>query len=311
MDSVLPLRFAPRATAGLRSLHGGRAGALLLMAPAVIFVLAFLVAPASVLLFNSVLTQSAGGGIGLPLTFGHYRHLIQDRLYLHAFVVTLRISVWTSGLAMVLGYPVALAIVRGTPAIGRAVTFILVAPLLVSIVVRTYGWQLLLANGPSGVVNWLLHAVGFGPAPFHILYSETAVVIGSLHVFLPLMVLPLVSSLSRIDTSLEEAARTLGAPAWRVFARVTLPLSLPGLAAGLTLVFSLAAASYVTPSLLGGSAGQVLGNLLQEQVMTVYDWPLGSAIAVVMVALTFSVHFLSVFVMEGRYGTRRAASEAR
>lgn len=311
MEIALPLRTAPQATARSRSLRGEQAGAIVLMAPAVIFVLAFFAAPACLLLFNSVLTQSANAGIGLPLTFGHYRHLIEDRLYLHAFVVTLRISVWTSGLAMVLGYPVALAIVRGTPAVGRAVTIILVAPLLVSIVVRTYGWQLLLANGPSGVVNWLLHAVGFGPAPLHILYSETAVIIGSLHVFLPLMVLPLVSSLSRINPSIEEAARTLGAPAWRVFARVTLPLSLPGLAAGLTLVFSLTAASYVTPSLLGGSSSQVLGNLLQEQVMTVYDWPLGSAIAVVMVALTFSVHFLSVFLMQGRSRARRAASEAR
>jgi putative spermidine/putrescine transport system permease protein len=161
------------------------------------------------------------------------------------------------------------------------------------------------------VLNWLLHAMGFGPAPLHILYSETAVIIGSLHVFLPLMVLPLVSSLSRINTALEEAARTLGAPAWRVFARVTLPLSLPGLAAGLTLVFSLTAASYVTPSLLGGSSSQVLGNLLQEQVMTVYDWPLGSAIAVVMVTLTFSIHFVSMFLMQGRNRARRAASEAR
>jgi putative spermidine/putrescine transport system permease protein len=311
MEIAFPLRFAPRAAARSRSLRGEQAGALLLMAPAILFVLAFFAAPACLLLFNSVLTQSANAGIGLPLTFGHYRHLIEDRLYFHAFVVTLRISVWTSGLAMVLGYPVALAIVRGAPAVGRAVTIILVAPLLVSIVVRTYGWQLLLANGPSGVLNWLLHAMGFGPAPLHILYSETAVIIGSLHVFLPLMVLPLVSSLSRINTALEEAARTLGAPAWRVFARVTLPLSLPGLAAGLTLVFSLTAASYVTPSLLGGSSSQVLGNLLQEQVMTVYDWPLGSAIAVVMVTLTFSIHFVSMFLMQGRNRARRAASEAR
>jgi putative spermidine/putrescine transport system permease protein len=311
MQIAFPLRIAPQATTRLRSLRGEQAGAIVLMAPAVIFVLAFFAAPACLLLLNSVLTQSTNAGIGRPLTFGHYRHLIEDRLYLHAFVVTLRISVWTSGLAMVLGYPVALAIVRGTPAIGRAVTIILVAPLLVSIVVRSYGWQLLLANGPSGVANWLLHEAGFGPAPLHILYSETAVIIGSLHVFLPLMVLPLVSSLSRINPSLEEAARTLGAPAWRVFARVTLPLSLPGLAAGLTLVFSLTAASYVTPSLLGGSSSQVLGNLLQEQVMTVYDWPLGSAIAVVMVALTFSVHFLSVFLMQGRSRARLAASEAR
>ena len=284
-------------------------GALMVL-PAVLFLLVFFVVPAAILFSYSVMTQPQNGVIGLPLTFSHYAHLAQTPLYRHVLAITLRISLWTAGLSVLLGYPVALAIVRGTPLVGRVVTIILVAPLVVSIVVRTYGWQLVLANSNAGVVNWLLHALGFGPAVLHVMYSETAVVIGSLHVFLPMMVLPLAASLARINPALEEAARTLGAPAWRVFARVTMPLSVPGLAAGLTILFSLTAASYVTPAILGGNYAQMLGNLLEQQVVSVYDWPLSSAIAVVMVALTFLVNGLSVFLLERRLKARLRLSAA-
>jgi len=303
---VLPRTTTVPGTLRLR----GRAAGVLLVLPAIVFLTVFFVVPAVELLIYSVMTQPQNGQIGLPLTLGHYAHLATTPLYLHVFLITLRISLWTAGLAVLLGYPVALTIVRGTPLVARATTIILVAPLVVSIVVRTYGWQLVLANGNAGVLNWLLHAVGLGTAPVQVMYSETAVVVGSLHVFLPMMVLPLASSLARIAPSLEEAARTLGAPAWRVFWRLTVPLSLPGLAAGLTLVFSLTAASYVTPAILGGNHAQMLGNLLEEQVVTVYDWPTGSAIAVAMVALTFAVNGISVFVLERRLKARRRLSDA-
>ena len=273
--------------------------------PALLFLLAFFITPAAVLFSYSVLTQPASGVVGLPLTFGHYLHLMDTPLYLRVLAVTLRVSLWTAGLSVLLGYPVALAIVRGSPAVSRVVTIILVAPLVVSIVVRTYRWQLVLANSGAGVVNWALGSLGFGSAPLRVMYSETAVVIGSLHVFLPLMTLPLASALARINPSLEEAARTLGAPAWTVFWRVTVPLSAPGLAAGLTIACSLTAASYVPAAILGGDHARMRGNLLEQQVVTVYDWPLSAAIAVVMVALTFGVNGLSAFVLGRRLRARR------
>ena len=283
---------------------------LLMAAPAVLFLLVFFVAPAAVLFSYSVMTQPQNGVIGLPLTLRNYVHLADTPLYLHVLFVTLRISLCTAALSVLLGYPVALVIVRGSPLAARLTTIVLVAPLVVSIVVRTYGWQLVLANNRVGVLNWLLHAVGFGAAPVQVMYSETAVVIGSLHVFLPMLVLPLASSLARIAPALEEAARTLGAPAWRVFWRVTLPLSAPGLAAGLTIVFSLTAASYVTPAILGGNHAQMLGNLLEQQVVAVYDWPFSSAIAVVMVALTFLVNGASVLLLGWRHKRRLRLSAA-
>ena len=301
---TLPAPFRFRATIRAPSIR-----AFLMLLPATIFLLVFFIAPAVTLFSYSLLTQPQNGVIGLPLTLAHYTHLIETPLYRHVLFVTLRISLWTAALATLIGYPVALAIARGAPLVSRVTTIILVAPLVVSIVVRTYGWQLVLANSGAGVVNWVLHALGFGLAPVQVMYSETAVIIGSLHVFLPMMVLPLAGSLARINPALEEAARTLGARAWRVFARVTLPLTIPGLAAGLTLVFSLTAASYVTPAILGGNTAQMLGNLLEQQVVTVYDWPFGAAIAVVMVALTFATNALSLFLL-GRHARARARRSA-
>jgi putative spermidine/putrescine transport system permease protein len=165
---------------------------------------------------------------------------------------------------------VALVMVRAPAWISRAVTAIVVAPMVVSVVVRTYGWQLILGNSHSGLLNWMLQGLGVIETPLRLLYSETAVVIGSLHVYFPMMVLPLASALGKMNPALEEAARTLGAPAWRVFS------------------------SYVTPAILGGTHAPMLGMLIQEQVLAVYDWPFGSVIATVLVATVLAANFLGI-----------------
>jgi putative spermidine/putrescine transport system permease protein len=273
---------------------------ILLALPALAFLAVFLLIPAVRLVADGFLTQDAHGTITTPATLTHYRHFFGTTLYSHVLVTTLRISLATSLLAAVLGYPVALVMVRSPPWINRIVTFITIAPLIVSVVVRTYGWQLILANGSSGILNWTLLSLGLIQTPLRLLYSETAVVIGSLHVFLPMMVLPLASALGKIDPHLEEAARTLGASGWRVFRRVTLPLSLPGLAVGITLVFSLTAGSFVTPAILGGTTAQMLGNLIDQQINAVYDWPFGATIATVLVAIVVGVNLISMRVLEGR-----------
>lgn len=207
--------------------------------PSVLFLVFFFVLPAVTLLAYSFMTQSSQGIVGLPLTLAHYRHFFSTPLYAHVLWTTLEISLWTTAAAALLAYPVALVMVRAGTFAARMITMIVVAPLIVSVVVRTYGWQIILGNGPTGVLNWLLLATGLIHKPLRLLYTEAAVVIGSLHVFLPLMVLPLASALGKIDPSLDDAATTLGANTWRRFRRITFPLSLPGLAVGSTLVFSL------------------------------------------------------------------------
>jgi putative spermidine/putrescine transport system permease protein len=289
-----------RVTPRLPSLSRSQLAGILLLLPASGFLLAFFVLPALTLFAYSVLTQRADGVVTLPLTLSHFQHFFGTSLYTHVLLSTLRMAAITAALAALLGYPVALVMVRANAMVTRIMTIVVIAPLIVSVVVRTYGWQLLLANTRTGVVNWILLSFGIVPQPIRILYSETAVIIGSLHVFFPMMVVPLASALGKINPQLEDAARTLGAPSWRVFWRVNLPLSLPGLAVGFTLVFSLTASSYVTPAILGGTSAQMLGNLIEQQIAAVYDWPFGATIAVVLVATVLGINLASTWFLERR-----------
>jgi putative spermidine/putrescine transport system permease protein len=283
-----------------RPMTRSQVAGLLLLLPAAGFLLAFFVIPALTLFAYSVLTQGADGVVTLPLTLSHFEHFFGTTLYTHVLTSTLRMAAITAGLAAIFAYPVAVVMVRSNALVMRVITIIVIAPLIVSVVVRTYGWELLLANSRTGVVNWILLSLGIIHQPMRILYSETAVIIGSLHVFLPMMVLPLVSALAKINPELHDAARTLGAPAWKVFWRVSLPLSLPGLAVGFTLVFSLTASSYVTPAILGGTSAQMLGNLIEQQIAAVYDWPFGATVAVVLVATVLAINGASTWFFERR-----------
>lgn len=277
-----------------------RPGVGLLALPLLIFLLVFFFLPAINLLAFSVMTQDAKGIVARPFTLAHYERFFAAALYTKVLWNTLRISLVTSLVAMILAYPVALVMVRSRPAITQALTLIVIAPLIVSVVVRSYGWSLILGNGPNGLLNYALMGLGLIEAPISLLYTEVAVVIGSLHVFFPMMVLPLASALGKIDGSLEQAARTLGATWVSVFLRVVLPLSLPGLIAGFTLVFSLTASSYVTPAILGGTNAQMLGNLVEQQIFAVYDWPFGATIASLLVGIVLIVNITSMRLLEGR-----------
>jgi putative spermidine/putrescine transport system permease protein len=297
--TVFPSR-AVRANPSLPSLSRSQLAGLLLLLPASGFLLAFFIIPALTLFTYSVLTQRPDGVVTLPLTLSHFQHFFGTSLYTHVLLSTLRMAAITAALAALLGYPVALVMVRGNALVMRIITIVVIAPLIVSVVVRTYGWQLLLANTRTGVVNWILLALGIIHQPIGILYTETAVIIGSLHVFLPMMVLPLASALAKINPELEDAARTLGAPSWRIFWRVSFPLSLPGLAVGFTLVFSLTASSYVTPAILGGTSAQMLGNLIEQQIAAVYDWPFGATVAFVLVITVLGINLASTWFLERR-----------
>jgi putative spermidine/putrescine transport system permease protein len=275
----------------------------LLALPIGLFLAFFFFYPAANLLFFSVLTQDARGIVGRPFNASNYEHFFGTGLYLKVFWTTLRVSLFTSVIAAVLAYPVATVILRSRPLVTRIVNLIVIAPLLVSVVVRAYGWQLILANGPAGVLNKVLMGLGLIHTPLALLYTDAAVVIGSLHVFFPMMVLPLVSTLGKVDRNLEDAARMLGASGVRVFLRVTFPLSLPGLLLGFALVFTLTAGSFVTPAILGGTNTMMLGNLIEQQIFVVYNWPFGATIAVVMVAVVLAVNTISSRLLKSRHIT--------
>jgi putative spermidine/putrescine transport system permease protein len=294
--SSASLQVLPAAPTDRRGIFRLSIGALLLL-PALGFLFFFLLVPSITLLGSSVLTQSPTGDIGLPATLEHYDRLLFSPAYQRVVLRTLSISLWTSVISIVLAYPLAMVIAYGRPALSRLTMLVVVAPLVVSVIVRCYGWQLLLGNSKSGVVNWLLASLSSNPASIKVMYTEWAVIIASVHVFLPLIVLPIATSLARISPFLIEAARMLGAPPWRAFLRVTLPLSAPGLTAGVTIVFALTAASFVTPQLVGGTKGSMLGILLEQQAMTVFDWPMTGAIASVMVAIALCSNAGSTWII--------------
>lgn len=284
---------------------------MVLLLPALAFLVVFLVVPSAILLGYSVFTQNQTGDISLPMTLSSYERLIFSPAYRRVTMTTLRVAFFTSLFTSLLAYPLAMVIAYGRPMASRITMILVVAPLVVSVIVRTYGWQLVLGNSNTGVLNWILGTLGAGQAPVKVLYTEWAIVIASVHVFLPLMVLPIAGSLGRINPSLNEAARMLGAPAWRAFLRITLPLSVPGLVAGLTIVFSLTAASYVTPQMVGGNRGLMLGVLLEQQINTAFDWPMAAAIASVMVAIALIANVGVAWLVERRAALRQRRSGAR
>lgn len=270
-----------------------------LLAPTVGFFAIAFVIPVGLMISYSFFRQSPSGAVESGLTLVNFGRLFTTDLYQKAIVTTLRVSVLTTVACAILAYPLAMLMARGSDALRRALTIIVIAPMLINVVVRSYVWRTILANGDAGILNWMLAFVGVGPV--RVLYTETAIVIGSVHFFLSTMVLPLAAALARIDPSVEEAARTLGATGAQVFRRVTLPLSVPGLAAGSTLVFSLTASSFVLPALLGGNFAKMLGPLIQEQILTVFDWPFGAALATTLIVTVLVANFASIGLVERRY----------
>jgi putative spermidine/putrescine transport system permease protein len=203
---------------------------------------------------------------------------------------TLRLGLLCTVICAFLGYPVAYFLARAERRVAMIGLFLLVTPLMVSAVIRTFGWLVIL--GRRGLINSALDAIGLDRLP--LLYNETAVVIGLVNVFLPFMVLPLMASIERINPALEEAARNLGASWLETFRRVIFPLSRPGLISGCLLVYSAAISAFVIPVLMGGARVRVVGRLIYDQLLISYQWPSASAIATLLVIATTSLSFIAL-----------------
>jgi putative spermidine/putrescine transport system permease protein len=268
--------------------RGARA---LLLSPYVLLLLVFFAAPLALMLVISVSRQSFGE-MEWTITFHHYARFFSDGFYLGVLSDTLLLGAIVTLVSLLLGYPLAyhLALTRSRwkPLL---IVFIL-SPLLVGIVIRCYGWMILLAD--RGLINATLVEHGWLTKPLPLMYNRFGIALGLVHVFLPFMVLSLTGVLKRIDPHLIEASKTLGASPRRAFFEVTLPLSLPGILAGSLLVFSLAISSFVVPILLGGFKVQVLPMIVYEQILSVFDWPFGAANAFVL--LVISVALIAVYI---------------
>lgn len=252
----------------------------LLLGPAALITASLLVASLIIVRF-SFNTWSAARGMAPAWTLANYVAFASDPFHYKAFLTTLRIGLIVTVTALLLGYPVAylLAVSRRK----HLLLFLIVLPLMMDVLVRAYGWIVLLSR--SGLVNRVFVATGMFARPMQFLGTETAVVLELLHEVLPFMILPIAGVLQRIDPALREAAVGLGAAPFTAFLRVTLPLSLPGLLAGTLLTFSLAMSAFVAPLVLGGGRVPMMSILIQQQMTMLLNWPAGAAQAVVLVAL--------------------------
>lgn len=261
-----------------------------LLSPALLlYALTFFV-PFVVLVVMSFATfEKSVTTLGFDLT--HYVKFFTDGVNLPVFWNTVLISAYITGACLLVGYPVA-AYMRSCGPTGRLLMlFMIVSPLLTSIIVRNVAWMLILGN--SGMINGFLRSVGLIERPLPLMYNEFAVVLAVVHVYLPFMILPIFAALASIDRSIEEGAASLGASPLRVFRSVTLPLSTPGVMAGCTLVFILSMGIYVTPVLMGGNKVLTLPMIITDKVRNAYNWPAASAMAIVLLLFICLLIFIS------------------
>ena len=245
--------------------------------PAIILLLLVFVLPVGAMVIGSFRSSS-----GAWPSLATYEQLLTSRFFVGVFVKTLGLGVVVTVLCLAIGFPLAWVYVQSGPRLRAAVLFAVGAPLLINMVVRVYGWTIIL--GPGGFIDRVLQYFGVNNPP-QLMYNLTGVIIGMVHVFLPFMVLSLAPSLVRIDPYLYESARTLGANWWRMHRTVTLPLSLPGIRAGTVLVFALTQGAFITPLVLGGASIQVTATTVYTKALVLFDLPGATAVATTLLAV--------------------------
>lgn len=269
-----------------------------LLTPVSLLYLLFLLAPISYFLAVSFMTYSPARLYVPVATLENYSRILSDGYYRTVLYDTFRIAALVTLFTMLFGYALAYFLSRLGNALRGILMFLVIAPLMTGVIVRTYGWIVLL--GSDGLINRLLTGLGIVSAPLQMLNSEPTVIVALVHIMLPYGVFPIFSSLVGQDPHLVPAASTLGAKPARAFLEVTLPLSRPGIVMGSALVFTLTAGAIVTPALLGGRNVTMVGQQIYDLVMSTFNWPLGAAFAALLVLCQFSV--ISLYFRKAGHG---------
>lgn len=251
-----------------------------LVIPYIAWAVMMLILPMGLIALYSV-TKQGNTIVSFTFTLEHYAKFFTDPDFLIVLWRSLLIALKTTVICLLLGYPVAFFISRSSEKLQNILVLAITIPMWINMLVRTYAWIGLLSEG--GLIQRLLGMLGI--AKGELLYTEGAVLLGMVYNFLPFMVLQINTSLCKMDHSLLEASADLGANARQTFVRVTLPMSLPGVINGITLVFLPAVSSFFIPKLLGGGQYFLIGNLIENQFITVGEWNFGSAISMIMAAV--------------------------
>lgn len=276
----------------LSSLLRSNIAILALLAPAMIILIGIFIIPMFMMFIQSFVDEQGN------FTLANYAIFIQDRYYWGVLWQTIKISGWTVLGTLILSYPVAMFMAKSTGMIRGMVTFLVILPHLVSVVIRNFGWTIILNE--KGVMNTFLLKLGIIEKPLRLLYSEFGTVIGLVDSFIAYMILAIATSLYAINPALYKAGAILGANRLKCFFSITLPLSLPGVFSGIVLVFSLSMSAFVTPTLLGGTAVKVMPILTYQQIMFTLNWPLGTAVSFVLLASTIFLVTLFTKVTQTR-----------
>lgn len=262
-------------------MRAGRRG-FWLIAPALVLIGVFLVIPYLNIVVMSLRPPAVGAAHGPGFTAANFTRIFGDAYFLGVLSDTLWLGLKTTLICLVLGYPVAFHLAR-TQSRWKGLLYIFVlSPLLVGVVVRSFGWLILLSG--NGVINQWLRGLGIIDMPLKLMNNSFGVTLALVHVFLPFMILPLIGAIQSIDPNLSLAARSLGASSIQVFRRVWLPLSWPGIQAGCILVFILSLSAYVTPVMLGGAQVKTMSVLVVQALIDNFRWPAGAALALVLAA---------------------------
>lgn len=265
---------------------------LKLALPLAAFFVVFFIAPLLLLVVVSFFADPEMRSVGLD----QYARFLLDPFSLRVLGSTLWLGVEVTALTFALGLPLAILFTWVPGWAQGALTLVILLPLLTSVVVRTFAWIVIL--GRQGIINSTLLSLGLADAPLRLLYSELGVVLALAQVQMPLMVLPLITALSRIDPNLAQASSALGAGAWRTFARVTLPLALPGIVAGCLLTYAAAITAFITQSLIGGGQMLFMPMYLYQQAATLNNWPFAAAISIIFLVAVLAC--VTLFNAAGR-----------
>ncbi len=256
---------------------------LFLISPANIYLFFFMVLPLILVIILSFLSRGTYGEVVFKFNLTNYARLL-DPLYARILFYSFTVGIATTIFCILIGYPLAYYIARAPARQRSLLLFLILIPFWTNFIIRIYARILILRAG--GLLDSFLQWTHITTDSLRLLYTPTAVLIGMVYEFLPFMILPLYTSLEKIENSILEAAADLGAPPWRVFLRVTRPLSVPGMIAGTILVFIPAMGMFVIPDLMGGAKTILVGNVIRNQFLTARDWPFGAAASMILMVLT-------------------------
>ena len=292
---------APATAAGTADETGAhRATPYVLAAPALLLFLGIVAIPIFMTVLLSFHDWGQYKGIETVLILKNWHEVFTDGYFHEVFLRTFRISVLVTLLTMLIGAPEAYILSRMRSPWRGIFLLVVLGPLLISVVARTLGWALLF-GGNSGVVNKALMGLGItsGPVPF--MFTETGVVVALTHVLMPFMVLSVWASLQRLDPQVENAAASLGASQFTILSRIVLPQVIPGILSGAIIVFALAASAFASPAIIGGRRLKVASTLAYDEFLNTLNWPLGAAVATLLLVALVAIIVGSNMLIERRY----------